>query len=121
MRRLRAFLLTLAALFALLATPVEFAAAAQPKTRVAAIAPCSSPSTHMPGNCTHDCLGCDLAMAGCTANAGCGMLVAVAPQSNVSCEREHAISSAIGPPAQSLHGRAIKPETHPPSLLDQQA
>jgi hypothetical protein len=111
----------LAALFALLARPVEFAAAAQPETSVAAIAPCSSPCAHMPGNCAHDCLRCDLAMASCTANAGCGMLVAVAPQSNASCEREHAILSAIGPPSQSLHGRAIKPETHPPSLLDQQA
>jgi hypothetical protein len=121
MRRLRAFLLTLAALFALLATPVAFAAGAQPETKVAAIAPCSSPCPQIPGNCGHDCLRCDLAMTGCTANAGCGMLVAVAPQSNVSCDREHAALSAIGPPSQSLHGRAIKPETHPPSLLDQQA
>jgi hypothetical protein len=121
MRRLRSFLLMLAALFALQATPVEFAAAAQPETSVAAIAPCSWPCVHMPGSCGHDCLRCDLAMAGCTANAGCGMLVAVAPQSNASCEREQAVLSAIGPPPQSLHGRAIKPETHPPSLLDQQA
>ena len=121
MRRLRSFLLMLASLFALLATPAEFAAAAQPKASVAASAPCSSPCAHMPGNCGHDCLRCDLAMTGCTANAGCGMLVAVASQSSVSCELEHAQLSAIGRPSQSLYGRAIKPEIHPPSLLDQQA
>ena len=121
MRRLRSLLLVVAALFALLATPVEFAAAAQPDASAAAAVPCSSPCVDTTGSCGHGCLHCDAAMSGCTAYAGCGTLVAVAPQSNLSCDPEHTGLSATGAPSQFLHGRAIKPETHPPSRLDQQA
>ena len=121
MSRLRSLLLMLAALFALLSTPVEFAAAAQPVASVAAAAPCSSRCAHMPGDCGQGCLPCDAAMAGCTAYAGCGTLVAVVPQSKPSSERELSGLSATGPPSHFLHGRAVKPEIHPPSLLNQQA
>lgn len=121
MRRLRSLVLMVAALLALIATPVEFAAAAQPKASAAAAALCSSPCAHMSGSCGDNCLHCDAAMAGCTAYAGCGTLVALAPQSKLSSEPELSGLSATGPPSQSLHGRAVKPEIHPPSPLDRQA
>lgn len=109
MRICRSLLLMVAVLFALLATPVEYAAAAQPQVPVAASPPCSSSCAEKPGTCGHDCTHCDLAMTGCAANSGCGMLCAVAPQSSASSEPERTGLMKTAPPSDFLDGGSIKP------------
>ncbi|MDP9422048.1 MAG: hypothetical protein M3Q19_04300 [Pseudomonadota bacterium] len=123
MRAARSFLLMVAALIALLAMPAALAAEALPPAHGAAASaePCPSPCPDMPGDCGSDCIRGDAAMASCRAGAGCGTAVAVEPAASMSSEHEGPRSPDISPTYPALHGRSIKPETHPPSILDQQA
>lgn len=122
MRAARSFLLMVAALVAMLAMPAAIAAEAlQAHGAAAAAEPCSSPCPDMPGDCGSDCIRCGAAMASCRAGAGCGTAVAVEPAASMSSEQDGRRSPDISPTPQALHGRSIKPETHPPSIPDHQA
>ena len=117
----RSLLLMIAALLTLLAAPAALAAAAQPQASVAAAEPCSMPCDEMPGDCGEGSMRCNGAMSNCRASAGCGMAVAVEPAGSAACGHGSVGIADVRPGSTALHGRSIKPEIHPPSVLDQQA
>jgi len=110
---MRALLLTIALLVGL---AVQTATAA-PASMTRAVTPlCTSCCAHMTSDSDQQSLPC-LAAVGCGANAGCGMPLAVALVSPNSEKLK--LARAYVPLAPAiLDGRLIKPEQHPPTLLE---
>lgn len=121
MRAVRYMLVLLVALFTLLGQPAAIASALEAQTPVAAAsAEPFSACSDMQHGCTKGCTSCEGAMPSCRASLSCGTAVTVERTPEPACV-DGAEASNTPSVLAELHGRSIKPETHPPSLLGQQA